>query len=103
MRKRYERLFEMAKIGKVKGMDIQVYKGKEHNPPHLHAIKKDEFDVRITFKNKKVLSYAKQIKGKEISTSELEAIKSWLNRPHHKIKTSTNFEIAKLFWGSIDK
>lgn len=45
MKKYKSQLTEMAQIGKIKDLIIQVY--TDHNPPHFHIIKKGEFEVKI--------------------------------------------------------
>ncbi len=98
--KKYEdkvKLQEMAYIDTVKGMKIEVY--TDHNPPHFHVTKIDNFEVRLSIKNIKVLSYKWQKSGKEISSKELDAIKIWY---HSKKKNIPNEQKVKMFWDGLN-
>jgi hypothetical protein len=95
-----EKFFEMAKVGSIKDLEIQVY--TDHKPIHFHVIKKDYFDVRVSIDTLKVISYKWQKSGKEISPSELKAISKWIELPNSKNKKITNKEAIELFWDSMN-
>ena len=100
-----ERIVEMAKVGRVGQLLIEVF--TDHNPPHFHVIKKGQYNVRILIPNSVneslvVLSYKWQKSGKEILSLELSSISDWLAMPHHKAKTNSNLVQIEVFWDSMN-
>lgn len=95
-----EILIEMATMGRIKDIVIRVY--TDHNPPHFHVIKKDEYDVRITIKNQKILSYEWQKDGIEMSAKEYKNLLDWLDQPNKKNKKISNLEAISIVWNALD-
>jgi len=93
-------LKEMAYVDTVNGNEIQVY--TDHLPKHIHAVKPDEYEVRIGIPRGTVLDYKWQRQNKEISSKDLKAIKEWLLKPYKKNKNITNLEYIRLLWGSLN-
>jgi len=93
-------LKEMAYIGNVGQLEIQVY--TDHNPPHFHVVKKDEFEVTINIKTLKTINYKWQKNNKIISSSELQKIILWINKPYIKDKEISNLRAIKIIWGSLN-
>ena len=96
---KYQPLFEMAKVGEIDDLIIQVY--TDHNPPHFHVIKKDAFEVRISIKTVDIINYKWQKGNKEISTSELKKISKWL-KSNYKNKQITNRDAVEMFWDGMN-
>lgn len=105
---RYEKIFkekkqaleEMAYVGTVDGIDIHVY--TDHEPEHFHAIKKDEFEARISTDTLEVIGYKWKKQNKELSSSELKNIKKWLNQPSKKYRGVTNYQRIRIFWDGLN-
>jgi len=96
MKKFQQKLEEMASIGKIKGLEIQVY--TDHNPPHFHVVKKDEYEIKISIKGLKILKYSWQKDNKKISSKELKALENWLTKDNTKNKKMTNKEAIQFAW-----
>jgi major membrane immunogen (membrane-anchored lipoprotein) len=94
------KLIEMAQVGEVDGLILQIY--TDHEEPYFHAIKKDKFDVRILIKTGKILSYKFQKKGAEISSKELSDIQKWMNSINKKTGTKNKIRLED-FWDSMNK
>jgi hypothetical protein len=99
MVKRYERLQEMAKVGIVNDLTIEVY--TDHNPPHFHVTKKDKFEVRIDINTLEILSYKWQRSNAKLSSKDLDIIEKWL-KMKYKNKNITNKDIIEIFWDSMN-
>jgi len=93
---RYQPFFEMASIGIIKDLKIEVY--TDHAPVHFHITKKDCYEVRIDFKTLEVISYKWQKNGKEISSSDIKQLKTWLNLKNLKNEKMTNNEAILFAW-----
>ena len=103
MTEHYQKKFkleEMAHAGNVGQLSIDVY--TDHNPPHFHVTKKDEFEVKISIKNFKIIDYKWQKNNKEISSKELKDLIKWIHTPYHKNKKVTNLEAIQMFWDSMN-
>lgn len=103
MEEKYKRKFklqEMAHVGNINQLSIDVY--TDHEPIHFHVTKKDEFEVKIDFYTLKVLGYKWQKNGKEISSKEMKDLKKWLNEKSDKNKKITNYEGIKFFWDGMN-
>jgi hypothetical protein len=96
-----EKLIEMALIGKPNGLIVQVY--TDHNPPHFHVVKKDNYEVCISIKNQKILVYKSHKDGKEMSSSEYKVIINWLSSKNKDEKNITNLQAIKLVWKSLNQ
>ena len=94
------KLYEMAYLGNVGQLRIEVH--TDHEPKHFHIIKKDNFDVRISIKNLKVISYKWQKNNKEINSSEIIKIKEWMKNLSQKNKNITNYEAIKFAWNILN-
>lgn len=95
-----DRLIEMASIGNIGQLKIVVY--TDHNPPHFHVIKNNEFEVKIDIKSLSVIDYKFQKNGKEISSSDMNNLRIWLIKPHSNNKKITNYEVIKLMWKALN-
>jgi hypothetical protein len=100
MKKYKSQLQEMAFIGKDKDLIVQVY--SDHNPPHFHVTKKDEYEVKLTIKNLKIIGYVWQKDNTEISSSELKRLLKWLQQPYVKNKDITNEAVIKISWETMN-
>lgn len=98
--KEKQSLKEMAYVDTVNGNEIQVY--TDHLPKHFHAVKKDEYEVRIKIPAGTVIDYKWQNNNKEISSKDLKAIKEWLGKPNKKNKKLTNLEAVKFSWNLLN-
>jgi len=87
---------EMANIGKVDDLVIQVY--TDHNPPHFHVVKKDKFEVRLEIDTLNVLSYKWQKNNSKITTKEIKEIEKWLKKSNVKDKDLSNYKAIKFAW-----
>jgi hypothetical protein len=94
------KLCEMATAGKINDLTIAVY--TDHKPAHFHVLKKDCFEVRISLKTLKVISYKWQIDNKEISTKELKKVADWTKQSNKKKPKNTNGEILEILWDSLN-
>jgi len=99
MKERYEKFFEMVKVGQINGLIIEVY--TDHDPAHFHVTKKDKFEVRLNLKNMEILSYKWQKDGSEISSTELKKISRWL-KDKYKNKNITNKDAIEIFWDGMN-
>jgi len=98
----YKRKFiEMANVGSVKGLNIQVY--TDHKPEHFHIIKKDNFELKVKIKTLSFIEYKWQKNGSEISSSEWKAVLNWLSKLNNKNKKLTNYEAIKFLWSSMNR
>ena len=95
-----KRFVEMAKVGSIKGLDIQVY--TDHKPEHFHIIKKDCFELKVNIKTLSFIEYKWQKSGNEISSLEWKAVLNWLNKINVKNKKLTNYESIKFLWKSMN-
>jgi len=96
-----EKLIEMATIGKVGQMKIIVW--TDHNPPHFHVEKKDEYEARISIKTLKIIDYKYQKNNKTMSSTGSKNLLKWLNSPSKKNPNITNLEGVKYAWNILNK
>ena len=96
-----EKLIEMATIGTVGQMKIIVW--TDHNPPHFHVEKKDEYEVRISIETLKIIDYKYQKNNKTMSSTESKNLLKWLNSPNKKYPAITNLVGIKFAWDSINE
>jgi len=96
-----EKLIEMATIGKVGQMKIIVW--TDHNPPHFHVEKKDEYEARISIKTLKIIDCKYQKNNKEISSTEMKTLKRWLKLPNKKYPGITNLAGIEFLWDAINE
>lgn len=94
MRKR--KLIEMANIGTINDLTVQVY--TDHLPKHFHVVKKDKFEVRLSIKDLSILSYKWQKNNSEITAKEIDKIKEWLDKANSKDKSLTNKKAILFAW-----
>jgi hypothetical protein len=97
--KKYQPLMEMAKVGIINDLTIEVY--TDHNPPHFHVTKKDKFEARMDIKTLDVISYKWQKGNSEISASEINKISKWLDKKYPG-KDITNKDLIGIFWKSMN-
>lgn len=95
----YQSLFEMAKVGEIDDLTIEVY--NDHAPAHFHVIKKDKYEVRISIKDLTILSYKWQNKNAELSSSDFKKIKKWLKQKFKK-REITNKDAIEIFWDGMN-
>lgn len=93
-------LFEMAHIGDIDELSINVY--SDHGIPHFHVLKKDNFELKISINDLKIIDYKWQKNNKKISSSELKKLIQWLNSPYIKNKKITNLEIIEISWNTMN-
>jgi len=93
-------LKEMALIGTVGQMKVIIW--TDHNPPHFHVEKKDEYEARLSIDTIEIIDYKWQKSGKEMTSSELKTIKKWLNEPSKKNNKVTNLERIKIVWDALN-
>jgi hypothetical protein len=99
--KRYKhQLQEMAQIGKINDLVVQVY--NDHNPIHFHVIKKDKYEVRISIKSLKIIRYVWQKDNEKITTKEYNKILKWLELPNKKNTKLTNYEAINFAWNIMN-
>lgn len=94
------KFIEMAHIGEVDEMRIDVY--TDHQPPHFHVLKKDNFELQMTIKGLKILDYRWQKNSKKISSSELKNLMKWLDSPYSKNKKISNLETIEISWNILN-
>lgn len=98
---RYQQFFEIASIGIIKDLKIEVY--TDHSPIHFHVTKKDSYEVRIDFKTLKILSYKWQKNGKEISSLDIKKLEIWLSQKNLKNNKMTNREAILFAWKLLNE
>lgn len=94
------KLTEMAKVGTIGDLSIQVY--TDHEPIHFHLIKTDKYEARIDVRSLKVLSYKWQKDGATLSSNDIKKVNKWLDKPF-KNSNITNRKMIKIFWNSMNK
>jgi len=90
----------MALIGTVGQMRIVVW--TDHDQPHFHVEKKDEYEARVSIKDIEIIDYKWQRAGKEMSSTELKILKKWLDELSKKNNKVTNLEIIKIIWDALN-
>jgi hypothetical protein len=99
-RKIYHRFIEMAYVGSVSELSIDVY--TDHTPSHFHVLKKDWFEVKISITSQEVIGYKWQKNGKEISSKELKDLQKWLKEKNKDEKDITNLSAIKYLWKAMN-
>jgi len=96
-----EKLIEMATIGSLNDLTIQVY--TDHLPKHFHVVKKDKFEVRLSIKDLSIISYKWQKGSSEITAKEIDKLRAWLDKPNNSDKTLTNKSAIVFAWKIMNK
>jgi hypothetical protein len=95
-----EKLIEMALVGVINNLQVQVY--TDYNPPHFHLLKKDEYEARILIKGQKIIDYKFQKNNKEVSSDEFKKLKSWLCNKNKKEKKISNLDAVIFSWNLLN-